>query len=192
VPRNEPTLDRILLAARETFVSRGIRRTTVDDIAEAAGVSRMTVYRYFPTRDFLIRAAFLRLAEALDALAAESPPHSERSLEAYLSRIGEEVMSLPAGLPRSMAELERLHPALCAEVRDRLHGSIRRLFDYLYSVAESEGRIRPGLDRRVIELLFFEVVTSFLDRAAVAEAGLTPARIYNTVAEVLLHGIVTE
>jgi AcrR family transcriptional regulator len=189
--RTESTPDRILLAARETFVRRGIRRTTVDDVATAAGVSRVTVYRYFPTRDDLVRAAFLRLAEALDALAAERPSISERSLEAYLSRIGEEVMSLPAGLPRSMTELEQLHPGVHAEVRECLHGSIRHLFDYLYSVAESEGRIRPGLDRRVIELLFFEVVTSFLDRAAVAEAGLTPARIYNTVAEVLLHGIVT-
>jgi AcrR family transcriptional regulator len=191
MPGTESTLDRILLAARETFVSRGIRRTTVDDIATASGVSRVTVYRYFPTRDALVRAAFLRLAESLEALADESPPLSGRSLEAYLSRVGEEVMALPPGLPRSMTELERLHPTVHAEMRARLHGSIRHLFDYLYSVAEAEGRIRPGLDRRVIELLFFEVVTSFLDKAAVAEAGLTPASIYNTVAEVLLHGIVT-
>ncbi len=189
MPQMKSTLNRILLAARETFVSRGIRRTTVDDIAAAAGVSRITVYRYFPSRDELIRAAFLHLADTLDALAEEPP---EPSLEAYLSRIGEEVMSLPAGLPRSMTELERLHPGVFAEVRDRLYDSIRHVFDYLYSVAESEGRIRPGLDRRVIELLFFEVVTSFLDRAALAEAGLTPALIYNTVAGVLLHGIVTE
>ncbi|WBB77761.1 helix-turn-helix domain containing protein [Micromonospora sp. WMMD882] len=36
------------------FVERGYDRTTVNDVAEAAGVSPMTVYRHFPTKEDLV------------------------------------------------------------------------------------------------------------------------------------------
>jgi AcrR family transcriptional regulator len=45
------------------------RRTTIQEIAEAAGVGRSTIYRYFPARSDLERA----LAERSPPLAARSP-----------------------------------------------------------------------------------------------------------------------
>ena len=36
--------------ARQVFLSKGYFGTTIDDIAEAAGVSRSSFYTYFPTK----------------------------------------------------------------------------------------------------------------------------------------------
>ncbi|MEU8168810.1 TetR/AcrR family transcriptional regulator [Micromonospora sp. NPDC049004] len=36
------------------FVERGYDRTTVNDVAQAAGVSPMTLYRHFPTKEDLV------------------------------------------------------------------------------------------------------------------------------------------
>ena len=53
--------------------------TTMADIAEAAGVSRATLYRYFPNRDALVRA----LQEvALADLADRQPPDQVRKFRA--------------------------------------------------------------------------------------------------------------
>jgi AcrR family transcriptional regulator len=49
--------DRILDAANECFTQLGIQRTSVQDVARMAKVSRGTVYRYFVDRDVLIEAA---------------------------------------------------------------------------------------------------------------------------------------
>ncbi|GLY71429.1 mycofactocin system transcriptional regulator [Amycolatopsis taiwanensis] len=38
-------------AAFELFDSRGFERTTIDDIAEAAGIGRRTFFRYFPSKN---------------------------------------------------------------------------------------------------------------------------------------------
>lgn len=43
-----PVADRIVAAAAELIASQGLRATSVDDIASAAGCGRATVYRYFP------------------------------------------------------------------------------------------------------------------------------------------------
>lgn len=47
----------ILAAALATFGQLGIARTSVQDVANAAGVSRGTVYRYFEDRQILVDAA---------------------------------------------------------------------------------------------------------------------------------------
>ncbi|OBH90219.1 TetR/AcrR family transcriptional regulator, partial [Mycobacterium sp. E2989] len=49
--------DQILEAANECFTQLGIERTSVQDVARKANVSRGTVYRYFEDRNVLIDAA---------------------------------------------------------------------------------------------------------------------------------------
>jgi AcrR family transcriptional regulator len=49
--------DQILEAANECFTQLGIHRTSVQDVARMANVSRGTVYRYFEDRNVLIAAA---------------------------------------------------------------------------------------------------------------------------------------
>jgi AcrR family transcriptional regulator len=44
------TRARIAQAALELFVSQGYAETTIDQVAEAAGVGRRTVFRHFPTK----------------------------------------------------------------------------------------------------------------------------------------------
>ena len=57
LPSDPEAARRYLLAAAEScFESYGIGRTTMEDVAEAAAVSRPTLYRYFGDRDSLIRA----------------------------------------------------------------------------------------------------------------------------------------
>ncbi|MEW2380473.1 helix-turn-helix domain-containing protein [Micromonospora sp. NPDC047707] len=60
-------LETILAAAYECFTRHGVRRTTMDDIAAAAGMSRPAVYQYVRNKD----DAYRRLAERLfaDSLA---------------------------------------------------------------------------------------------------------------------------
>jgi TetR/AcrR family transcriptional regulator, repressor for uid operon len=45
---------RILDAAYEQFCRMGIQRSTMEDVARRAGVSRITVYRRFATKDVLV------------------------------------------------------------------------------------------------------------------------------------------
>jgi AcrR family transcriptional regulator len=57
------TRSRILDATFEAVRDFGISRTTVEDVAQRAGLSRQTVYRYFPSKDHLILALVLREEE---------------------------------------------------------------------------------------------------------------------------------
>lgn len=66
----EEARDRLIDAAEACFSRFGVSKTTLEDIASQAGVSRATVYRYFDGgRDEIILGVVLREAgEFLDAL----------------------------------------------------------------------------------------------------------------------------
>lgn len=164
----------------------------MDEVAEAAGVSRMTIYRYFGDRETLVREAFLQFAESLEAVITDLQAQARPDVDIFLGRIGEAVTALPAGLQAAMAELERSHPEAHAQARERERRAIGALFDLLYSQAEAQGRIRPGLRRPVVEMLFWEVVTGFLDYPALQALGLSPTEVFHTIVDVLLHGMLIE
>jgi len=52
--RHEQTRTAIADAAVALFIEHGFVETTMDDIAHAAGVSRRTAYRHFPSKDDLV------------------------------------------------------------------------------------------------------------------------------------------
>src|SRR5580704_7247716 len=51
------TEERILTAALGLIGRRGVRRLGMREIAEASGVSRGTLYRYFPSKEHVLAAA---------------------------------------------------------------------------------------------------------------------------------------
>ncbi|MFF8285157.1 TetR/AcrR family transcriptional regulator [Streptomyces albus] len=114
-----PPRERILDAAEELFQSEGIRRVSVQAIAEKAETTKMAVYRHFETKDALV-------AEWLRILAADYQAAFDRAEADHPDRPGEQILSLARfiadGLPalsyrgcpfiNSLAELpDRAHPA---------------------------------------------------------------------------------
>lgn len=52
-------------AAEACFLRFGVARTTIEDIAAEAGVSRVTVYRHLGTRDDIVTAVLVRTADRM-------------------------------------------------------------------------------------------------------------------------------
>ena len=80
--------DVVLTAALETFVRYGYRKTSMEDIARAARISRPGLYFLFESKQELFAAAITRalqqdLRAAARALDDEARPLHERLLEAF-------------------------------------------------------------------------------------------------------------
>ena len=63
-PRSEKARKAILEAAIELLLEQGLHAMSMDDVAKRAGVSKATIYRWWPSKELL----------ALDALASEWAP----------------------------------------------------------------------------------------------------------------------
>jgi AcrR family transcriptional regulator len=59
-PSEDTTARRVVDAATRQLELFGIQRTTMEDVARRAGVSRVTIYRHFSNKDVLVEAVVLR------------------------------------------------------------------------------------------------------------------------------------
>jgi len=83
VHKPAPHAARILAAADKLFYEQGIRAVGVDTIAAEAGVSKRTLYNYYPTKDELIAAY---LTARFKHIAPSDAPAREQIL-AYFDRL---------------------------------------------------------------------------------------------------------
>ena len=60
---------RMLDAAESLLADKGIRATTMQQVADVAGVSRAWLYRHFPDKQTMVGATIVRLNEAFWANA---------------------------------------------------------------------------------------------------------------------------
>lgn len=101
--RKEARPAEILAAARAVFVENGFALAKVDEIARRAGVSKGTVYLYYPTKEALfeetVRADFLPLIEGLTKLVMADP---EMPAIDQLRLIGETMYREIAGTDRRL------------------------------------------------------------------------------------------
>ena len=84
----QPPQDRILDAAMRVFRRHGFRRSSIEQAAEEAGLTRQALYHHFSSKEVLFRAEILvaEIAARLGALLAslEGSPHIEELFSEHL------------------------------------------------------------------------------------------------------------
>jgi AcrR family transcriptional regulator len=88
----------LLDGAARAFAERGLRGSTMQSVAAAAGVAKATLYNHFRTKDEVARALLAAELDRLTALAGSLPP------SAALTALAEEVAAHP--VLRRLADLE--------------------------------------------------------------------------------------
>jgi AcrR family transcriptional regulator len=90
-PDESPTRELILDAAEKLIGVLGYSKTTVDDIARAAGVGKRTVYVYFPSKEEVILCTIDRIVDRLTArlraIAHWEAPAADRLRAMLLERV---------------------------------------------------------------------------------------------------------
>jgi len=70
----EEQRERILDVAQALFLQQGLENTTMVDIARAAGITKVTLYRYFPNRDEIALAVYPRMLQKIVWLLGPTDP----------------------------------------------------------------------------------------------------------------------
>jgi AcrR family transcriptional regulator len=101
----QPPQDRILDAAMRVFRRHGFRRSSIEQAAEEAGLSRQALYHHFPSKEALFRAGIERLYEqalAAEIAAARAAEETDASLsDILIAEIGARLGALFAALEAS-------------------------------------------------------------------------------------------
>ena len=163
-PGEDEATVRILRAALVCFAAAGTRRTTMNEVADRAGVGVATVYRRFPRKKDLVLAAMLHDAQALTAEVDEAiDPNDDLA-----AQICDGFTAFTRGLARRpmLRQVIDADPDLAMFVGGAAgHGeAIRLAGDYLAGLlrrAQDAGEI-PDVDADVSAEIFARLATSLV------------------------------
>lgn len=176
--RNAPVLphdadearEHFLLAAETCFERYGVAKTTMDDIAKVAGVSRPTVYRHFDDRDSLILAVVRRRARTLIGLAQAFM----RRQETFGDQLVEGLLYM-VNTGREDPYVRMLVSPESMELANQVLGASAATVEFTYEMLEpilkeavDRGELRDDLDFRAIATWLTSVALILVGRQDIA------------------------
>ena len=134
--------DKLIKAAGLAFFQHGID-TSLEEIAERAGVGIGTLYRHFPTREHLVEVVYRRevedLCQAAETLAKKYPP--DVALAEWMLRFVDYIAA-KRGMADSLKLLVASNSEFFAESSGRIPAALQKLVD----AAIATGTIRADIE----------------------------------------------
>jgi AcrR family transcriptional regulator len=150
--RKEQSKEKIRQASIELINKYGSSKVTISDIAHKAGVSQVTIYNLFSSKDKLIQGCFETLfdgfIERLNAMIRENKPYLQR-LEDFIC----DSLEISNSNPGFGAFVSQRNP----RVKESINGFIDRimqLFIELIKEGRNQGYLNPGLSDKAIGAYF--------------------------------------
>ena len=142
----DPKRQAILQAAWQAFATYGYRKTSMDDIARGAGMSRPAVYLHFRGKEEIFRNLVgyyydTAVADVTAALARSGPPDAvlERAFLAQAGETMEAMLTSPHGL-----ELLDAGAATASDVKDAGETRLAEVYAEWLTREAAAGRVRLG------------------------------------------------
>lgn len=136
----------ILSAAFDVFVTYGFRKTSMDDIAGAAGISRPALYQTFKNKQDIFRALSRFMLEHASALAAQEMQAEGafaarlfRSLDASILSVHRVIDATPHG-----AELIGVNAEIAPDIEREWNDQLSDVWCRAFQAAANQGEINLG------------------------------------------------
>jgi len=197
--RKETRPQELLDAALELFVEKGFAATRSEEVARRAGVSKGTLYLYYPSKEELFKAVVRQtlarlIAEGLEVAGSFEGPTAEllrRLMGVWWARFGD---TPAAGIHKVVIAEVRNFPELAQFYVDEVIAPADRLFSGIVQRGIDRGEFRPLPVHEVAHALMAPMLFLSLHRHSfgacpVHGVEVDPVAILNTQLELVLGGL---
>lgn len=180
---------RVVAVARRQFLAHGFRSVSMDDLAAELGMSKKTLYAYFPSKVALIeavlKAKFGEVEADLAQLAMDQAADVEKALHQFISCLQRHTSEIQ---PAFVRDIGRETPELFQLIEQRRRELIRRYFGGLFEDGKKAGVIRSDIPTHLIIEILLGAVQSIMNPPKLMELGLTVEQGYSSVIRLVLEG----
>ena len=184
---------RIIAVARRHFFAFGIRSVTMDDLADELGMSKKTLYVYFPSKVALVEAVVLdKLREVekdLDRIFDDSSSSSVWALHQLLALTQRHLEEIR---PPFVRDIRREAPKMFELVETRRREMIQRHFGKLIDEGREAGILRKDIPSVLVIEMLLASIQAIINPEKLTELGLSPKNGFSAITTVILEGVLTE
>jgi AcrR family transcriptional regulator len=191
----------ILTAAYKLFLQKGYRQTTMDEIALELGMSKKTLYKYYPGKMELLSASFevlkTKMSAQVEAILENKYIAFPHKLKSTLTVIATHLAPIN---PDLLDDLREFAPDIWEDLTVYIYESAYLRFQKLLEQGMAQGLVNPKFNGNLVVMLYAAAVRSLLDskfRSQFPDSiqtgmKLSPAEVYDQAITILYLGILTD
>ncbi|MFO7977020.1 MAG: TetR/AcrR family transcriptional regulator [Bacteroidales bacterium] len=183
---------RILEQASKMFFENGIRSITMDDISEALGMSKRTLYESFSNKEELLKECIeYQYEKNLQIRQQIEESHKEDPLEVINQHFRHMMAALNSIHPGFLQDIQKYHSSLWNE-----HVKSKQDQDIAYTRSVMERGIEKGLfrieaDTDILSKMIHSLMPLMLSSALFPETSYTRTEVYRQVLLTFIRGMAT-
>jgi AcrR family transcriptional regulator len=184
---------RLVEIASARFMKDGYSRVTTDEIAYEAGMSKKTLYRYFPGKkelfSFVVGLLLRQIEERIEKLLSDSSSSSLEKITGLFRIVAERASKISRAL---MQDFARTVPEEWKRIDDFRRKMLLTHLKELLHKGKEEGSIREDLDLDLLVQILFQIVTNTFVPEVFGEFPYPPVMVVESLINLIHRGVLTE
>ncbi len=185
--------ERIITKAEEMFLQFGYSKVKMEEVAAGLGISKKTLYKFFPSKENLIREIVLSRQcvvenyinniwedKSLDFVA------KLRNMMDYLSQQSSRVRG------PLMDDIRKCIPEVWNEIHDFKRIKSLEKAKELFELGAKDGAFRSDIGQDIVILMFTFATEGILNPEVLSQIPFTGPQAMETIFKVIFEGIFTE
>ena len=190
--KHDANRQRIVYAARGHFFSHGFRSVTMDDLALELGVSKKTLYAYFPGKFDLLEAVLADKFQGVETMLKQvtrARPHNfPATLRELLAGTQRELDEIK---PPFVRDMRQKAPQVFQVIERRRAALFQRYFGNLLLAGQRAGMVRKDVPANLIIEILLAIVQAIMNPAKMEKLGMMPKEGFAGILKIVLHGALT-
>ncbi len=185
--------NRILRAARDRFFKFGFSKVTMDELAQDLGMSKKTLYKFFPSKSDLLRQVMAAMQNevevGLDRILRDDSRTFVEKWKQLWTFIALEISQIK---PPFLEDLKRGAPDLWRDADRRRREIIQATMGKLMKEGMRKKVFRRDIDEQLLLLMFLALVQNVVNPDTLSQLPLSASQAYEAVRKVFFEGILTD
>jgi AcrR family transcriptional regulator len=188
----DPAAARILQAAHQHLFDHGYSALTMDVLAHELGMSKKTLYVYFPGKDALVERIIDLVGRSLrarmDAVLSDPKLSFPQRLSGVVDVAGS---ALARTSPTTLRELQRFAPRIYQKIEDLRQKNIPYVFGRLIREGIATGKVRAEVDPEFATEFWLHAIRGLVQPATLDRTQLTPRQTLERALNLFFNGLLS-
>lgn len=185
--------DRILSQAEQLFLQFGYSKVTMDEIAASLGMSKKTLYKFFPGKEALVKEMITTMKcsidDHIDFVWNNQEMDFMDKLKSVMNFIGKQTTKLHGPL---LEDLHKNIPEVWQEIHDfRKANAVKRFTTFINEGVE-KGVFRKDIDKQLIVLFYLHAIQGLINPETLSQLPYSANQVFDAIIRIIFEGILTE
>lgn len=184
---------RILDKAEEKFFQFGFTKVTMDEIATELGISKKTIYKYFPGKKMLLKRLVKSFQKDVERNLEEIAENEEldymERLKTMMHFLGVKLSKIKKPLIR---DIQINAPEIWEDINQFRERLLKENLGKILDKGIETGIFRNDFQKEIFMLIYLNLIQSTVTPKVLSQIPYTPVEVFETIIKIFFGGILTE